>query len=220
MAPPSGPARRDFLKLAATAAVAASAASAASAADDKPMVGCGKAAGAGEAANAKRVGIATIGLGDQGTSATKAMLKTPGVGLVAVADLYDGRLKRAREVYCDTLVTTRDYKEVLARPDVDAVIIATPDHWHAQIAIDAMNAGKDVYCEKPMVQRVEDGQHVIEAQKKTGRIMQVGSQRVSSIVYKKAQELYRSGAIGELNMVEAWWDRNSAIGAWQYSIPS
>ena len=82
-----------------------------------------------------------------------------------------------------------------------------------------MNAGKDVYCEKPMVQRVEDGRAVVEAQQQTGRIMQVGSQRVSSIVYKKAQELLAAGAIGELNMVEAWWDRNSAIGAWQYSIP-
>src|SRR5207245_4243133 len=205
MAPPSGPARRDFLKLAATAAVAASAASAASAADDKPMVGCGKAAGAGEAANAKRVGIATIGLGDQGTSATKAMLKTPGVGLVAVADLYDGRLKRAREVYCDTLVTTRDYKEVLARPDVDAVIIAAPDHWHSRIAIEAMNAGKDVYVEKPMVHSVEEGLQVVEAQRRTKRILQVGSQRVSSVVYHKARELLAAGAIGELNMVEAWW---------------
>jgi predicted dehydrogenase len=70
-----------------------------------------------------------------------------------------------------------------------------------------------------MVQRVDDGKQVIAAHQRTGRIMQVGSQRVSSIVYQKAKELFRSGAIGELNMVEAWWDRNSAIGAWQYSIP-
>src|SRR5260370_40286635 len=82
-----------------------------------------------------------------------------------------------------------------------------------------MNAAKDVYLEKPMVQLIGDGQPLIEAQRKTGRILQVGSQRVSSIVYQKAQELMQSGAIGQLNMVEAWWDRNSAIGAWQYSIP-
>src|SRR5581483_7336822 len=98
-------------------------------------------------------------------------------------------------------------------------IIPTPDHWHARISVDAMKAGKDVYCEKPMVQRIDDGKAVIETQKQTGRILQVGSQRVSSILYKKAQDLYRAGAIGELNMIEAWWDRNSAIGAWQYSIP-
>ena len=166
-----------------------------------------------------RIQVATIGLGGMGTGDTESSTAIPGVELVAVADVYDGRRERANESFGKKVFTTRDYREVLARPDVDAVIIATPDHWHAQIAIDAMNAGKDVYCEKPMVQRVEDGQRVVEAQKKTGRIMQVGSQRVSSIVYKKAQEVYRSGAIGELNMVEAWWDRNSAIGAWQYSIP-
>jgi predicted dehydrogenase len=138
---------------------------------------------------------------------------------VAVSDVYDGRLVRAKEVFCDRLFTSRDYKEVLARPDVDAVIIGTPDHWHARIAVEAMEAGKDVYVEKPMVHSVEEGHKVIGAQKKTGRILQVGSQRVSSILYHKAKELLASGAIGEMNVVEAAWNRNSALGAWQYSIP-
>lgn len=166
-----------------------------------------------------RVQVATIGLGGMGTEDTHTSSDVPGVKLVAVADIYQGRLDHAREVFGKDIFTTRDYREVLARKDVDAVIIATPDHWHSTISIDAMNAGKDVYCEKPMVQRVDDGKPVIAAREKTGRIMQVGSQRVSSIVYQKAKDLYRSGAIGELNMVEAWWDRNSAIGAWEYSIP-
>jgi predicted dehydrogenase len=166
-----------------------------------------------------RVQVATIGLGGMGTEDTHSSTKVTGVELVAVADIYQGRLDHAKEVFGKNLFTTRDYREVLARKDVDAVIIATPDHWHSQISIDAMNAGKDVYCEKPMVQRLDDGKKVIEAQQKTGRILQVGSQRVSSIVYQKAKELFRNGAIGDLNMVEAWWDRNAAIGAWQYSIP-
>ena len=166
-----------------------------------------------------RVRIALIGAGGQGSGDTRNALNVAGVELVAVADIYDGRLTRAREVWGDHLFTTRDYREVLARKDVDAVFVGTPDHWHSTVSIDAMNAGKDVYCEKPMVQQLSQGAQMIEAQKRTGRILQVGSQRVSSIVYAKAKEMLASGAIGELNMVEAWVDRNSAIGAWQYSIP-
>ncbi len=147
-------------------------------------------------------------------------LAAGGSEIVAVADVYQGRLERAKERWGAGIFTTRQYKEILAKKDIDAVIVATPDHWHAQIAIEAMEAGKDVYVEKPMVQKVEDGLRVAEVAKRTGRILQVGSQRVSSIVYQKAQDLYRAGAIGELNLVEAWWDRNSAIGAWQYSIPT
>ena len=166
-----------------------------------------------------RVRIALIGAGGQGSGDARTSLLVGGVELVAVADIYDGRLQRAREVWGDQLFTTRDYREVLARKDVDAIIIGTPDHWHSTISIDAMNAGKDVYCEKPMVQQLSEGPQMIEAQKRTGRILQVGSQRVSSIIYAKAKEMLAAGAIGELNMVEAWVDRNSAIGAWQYSIP-
>ncbi len=166
-----------------------------------------------------RVRIALIGAGGQGSGDARNSLNVGGVELVAVADIYDGRLKRAREVWGDNIFTTRDYREVLARKDVDAIIVGTPDHWHSTISIDAMNAGKDVYCEKPMVQQLSEGAQMIEAQKRTGRILQVGSQRVSSIIYAKAKEMLAAGAIGELNMVEAWVDRNSAIGAWQYSIP-
>jgi predicted dehydrogenase len=171
----------------------------------------------GRSAN-DRVQIAIIGAGGQGTGDVQSSIAS-GAKLVAASDIYQGRLTRVNEVFGKDVFVTRDYREVLARPDVDAVIIATPDHWHQKIAVDAMNASKDVYLEKPMVQLIGDGQPLIEAQRKTGRILQVGSQRVSSIVYQKAQELMQSGAIGQLNMVEAWWDRNSAIGAWQYSIP-
>src|SRR6266853_6475999 len=171
----------------------------------------------GRSAN-DQVQIAIIGAGGQGTGDVQSSI-AGGAKLVAASDIYQGRVTRVNEVFGKDVFVTRDYREVLARPDVDAVIIATPDHWHVKIAIDAMNAAKDVYLEKPMVQLIGDGQPLIEAQRKTGRILQVGSQRVSSIVYQKAQELMQSGAIGQLNMVEAWWDRNSAIGAWQYSIP-
>jgi len=166
-----------------------------------------------------RIQFATIGWGIMGSEDTRTAASVPGTKLVGVCDIYQGRLVRAQEIYGKDLFVTRDYREILARKDVDAVLIATPDHWHARIAVEAMEAGKDVYIQKPMVQRVEEGMKVIEAARRTGRIVEVGSQRVSSAVYAKARELYLDGAIGELNMVEAWWDRNSALGAWQYSIP-
>ena len=165
-----------------------------------------------------RIQIAIIGAGGQGTGDVQSSLAN-GSMLVAASDIYQGRLTRIREVFGKDVFITRDYREVLARTGVDAVIVATPDHWHQKIAIDAMNAGKDVYLEKPMIQLISDGKALVETAQKTNRILQVGSQRVSSIVYQKAQDLMKTGAIGQLNMVEAWWDRNSAIGAWQYSIP-
>src|SRR5262245_10401328 len=169
-----------------------------------------------------KIRVALIGTGGRGMDITLNALRVPGIELVACADVYEGRLTRAKEIWGGDfpgLATTRDYREVISRQDIDAVIVATPDHWHSKIAVDAMNAGKDVYLEKPMVQKIEEGHAVIDAAKKNNRILQVGSQRVSSIIYQKAKELLASGAIGQLNMIEAWWDRNSAIGAWQYSIP-
>jgi predicted dehydrogenase len=163
--------------------------------------------------------IALIGAGGQGQFDTKTALQVAGVKLVAAADCYDGRLAHAKELWGDDIQTTRDYQEILERKDIDAVIIGTPDHWHKQASIDAMKAGKDVYCEKPMIHLYSDGPEMIEASQKTGRILQIGSQRVSSILYIKAKELLASGAIGQLNMVTAHWDRNSSIGAWNYTVP-
>jgi len=166
--------------------------------------------------------LALIGAGIQGQGDTRSAILVPGVKLVAVADCYQGRLDHAKEMWGkkDDLFTTRDYNEILAREDVDAVLIATPDHWHKQAAVDAMKAGKDVYCEKPMIHLYSDGPEMIEAAKSTGRIIQIGSQRVSSMVYAKAKELLAAGAIGQLNMVTARWDRNSAMGAWDYTVPA
>ncbi|MGD0894237.1 MAG: Gfo/Idh/MocA family oxidoreductase [Terracidiphilus sp.] len=163
--------------------------------------------------------IALIGAGGQGQGDTKTAIKVPGVKLVAVADCYNGRLVHSKEMWGDDIFTTRDYREILARTDVDAVIIGTPDHWHKQASVDAMKAGKDVYCEKPMIHLYSDGPEMIEAASANSRILQVGSQRVSSVIYAKAKELLAAGAIGKLNMVTARWDRNSSMGAWNYTVP-
>jgi predicted dehydrogenase len=163
--------------------------------------------------------LALIGAGIQGQGDTHTAIQVPGVKLIAVADCYDGRLTHAKEMWGADIFTTRNYEEILTRKDVDAVLIATPDHWHKQAAVDAMKAGKDVYLEKPMIHIYPDGPEIIETAHKTNRILQVGSQRVSNVVYAKAKELLASGAIGKLNMVTAYWDRNSSIGAWTYSVP-
>ncbi len=164
--------------------------------------------------------IALIGAGGMGTQDTITALQVPGIKLVAVCDLYDGRLKDARTKWGSDLFTTRSYKELLARKDIDAVIVATPDHWHQQISIDAMRAGKHVYCEKPMVHSITEGPAVIAAQKETGKIFQVGSQGVSSLGNEKAKQLLKDGAIGAVNYAEGFWARHSPLGAWQYPIPA
>ncbi len=166
-----------------------------------------------------RIQIALIGCGGQGQDDTKASVSTNLTKLVAACDCYDGRLEHMKERYGRDILTTRNYEEILARRDIDAVIVGTPDHWHQKVTVDALNAGKDVYCEKPMVQHIDQGLAVIDAQRRTNRIVQIGSQRVSSVIYQKARDLFRSGAIGKLNLVEAWYDRNSAIGAWEYTTP-
>lgn len=166
-----------------------------------------------------RIRIALIGTGGMGIGDTQTALMVEGVELVAACDLYDGRLTRAKELWGKDLFTTRDYRQILERKDVDAVINATTDHWHEKISVDALRKGKHVYCEKPMVQKVEEGHNLIKVQKETGKVFQVGSQFVSSIIHGKARELIKAGDIGEINFAEAQFDRHSAMGAWQYSIP-
>jgi predicted dehydrogenase len=166
-----------------------------------------------------KVRLAVIGMGIIGHYDIKSMLKHPGTEFVAAADLYDGRLARTKEVFGKQIFTTRDYRQILERKDVDAVLVCTPDHWHARIATDALAKGKHVYCEKPMIHKIEEGLALVEAQKNSGKMMQVGSQYASNITYLEAKKLYESGAIGDLVMVEAKMNRHSAIGAWQYSIP-
>ncbi len=205
--------RRNFLR------VAGSASAATLLARNVHALGWAQEAPARPVSANDHIQIALIGAGGQGQGDARTAVQVPGVKLVAVADCYNGRLERSKELWGNDILATRDYNEILARKDIDAVIIGTPDHWHMRASIDAMKAGKDVYCEKPMIHLYSDGPEMINAAKSTGRILQVGSQRVSSVIYAKAKELLAAGTIGKLNMVTARWDRNSAMGAWDYTVP-
>jgi predicted dehydrogenase len=166
-----------------------------------------------------KIRIGVIGYGVQGHFDLDTALQVPGVELAAICDLYTGRIENAKELHGKELFTTINYQELLDRKDIDAVFICTTDVWHARIALDALAKGKHVYCEKPMVYKIEEGYPVMAAAKKSGKVFQVGSQRVSSIGYLKAKELLAAGEIGQLNMVNAVYDRQSSIGSWEYTIP-
>ncbi|HKH98619.1 MAG TPA: Gfo/Idh/MocA family oxidoreductase [Candidatus Sulfotelmatobacter sp.] len=166
------------------------------------------------------VRFASIGTGVRGCELLEATTHVPGVECVGVCDLYDTRHTAAREaVGKPTVTATREYRAILDRKDIDAVIIAVTDHQHRHIFEDACAAGKDVYCEKPMSHTVEDGFSMVETAHKNNRIIQIGSQRVSSVLYAKAKEIYDSGKLGEVFSINAYWDRNSPSGAWVYPIP-
>jgi len=173
----------------------------------------------GPVAASDRVRFASIGTGVEGCTILQAALRCPGTEVVAACDLYDGRLVAAKEYAKKDIFTTKDYRAILDRKDVDAVLVATPDHWHAKIVQDACAAGKDVYCEKPMSHTVDQAYSMVEAMQQHKRIVEVGSQCASSIVYAKAKDIFDSGALGQVTAVEGWTDRNDPSGAWIYPIP-
>src|SRR5713226_3410311 len=149
-------------------------------------------------AKSEGVRFGMIGIGMQGSGLLGGAITIPGVECVGAADLYDGRHTLAREITGNaSLPTTRHYQELLDRKDIDCIVAAVPDHWHRRVVVDACNAGKDIYCEKPMSHNVADGVAMVEAAQKNDRVVQIGSQRVSSVLCAKANELYKSGAIGD-----------------------
>ena len=167
-----------------------------------------------------RVNLAFIGFGIRGNILMEAIKKTGQANLVSVSDCYQGHLTRAQE-RTDGKIDTNfaRYKALLERKDIDAVILAPPDHQHLPMVLDALAAGKDVYIEKPMTHRVEDGPKMIEAVRRYNRVLQVGSQGRSSFLQKRAQETVASGQLGKVSKVIASYNRNSSNGAWNYPIP-
>lgn len=167
-----------------------------------------------------RIRFGIIGVGMQGSGLLASAITLPGVECAAACDLYDGRHTLAREITNNaSLPVTRRYQDLVENKEIDCIIAAVPDHWHKQIVVDTVSAAKDIYCEKPMSHSASEGYDMAVAQQKSGRIVQIGSQRVSSVIYAKAKELVHSGAIGDLCMVEGSLGRNDPTGAWEYPPP-
>jgi len=164
--------------------------------------------------------FASIGTGIRGCDLLRAARQVSTGVCVGAADLYETRHQTAKEAWGGEIPTTSDYRTLLDRKDVDAVFVATSDHLHRRVTLDALAAGKDVYCEKPMSHSVADGQAMVHAVQAGKRIFQAGSQRVSSILYAKAREIYASGRLGEVHEIDAQWNRNSPGGAWVYPVPA
>jgi len=176
--------------------------------------------GAAQAPASKdKVNIGFIGSGIRGKQLIDEFMAVPAARGVAVADLYDGCLERAKEQLGDKISTTKDYRRLLENKDIDAVVIATPDHLHERITLDALSAGKHVYVEKPMTWSIGEGPRMIAAAKASGKVLQVGSQAKTSALTAKAKELIASGVLGKVNMIRMGNHRNNAEGAWVYPIP-
>lgn len=165
------------------------------------------------------VRIGVIGFGVQGLNDANAALRVEHVQVTAAASCYDGHLERARELLGDGALITRDYRQILDRRDIDAVIVATPDHWHTRICLDALAAGKDIYCEKPLTHTIEEGDALVAAAQRSKQIVQVGSQHTSSPHVIEARQLIADGLLGEVTQVKASWDTNNEISAWVKPIP-
>lgn len=201
--------RRDFLKTsAAAAALSAPSILKAQNANDKLNIGW-------------------IGVGTRGYAGLDWLHKAEpqGVAVTAICDTYTGHITRAKDriqtIYGITPKTYNDYRDLLADKSIDAVFIMTPEHLHHDMTIAALRAGKNVYIEKPLAHTIEEGFDIVNEWKKSGKIVQVGTQNRSSSLYKKAKEMIEQGQIGDIHYVRAFWYRNSAPNdpAWRYVVP-
>jgi predicted dehydrogenase len=208
--------RRDFFKKTGAAGLALGVANSAFAAAGGKMAQSTRVIGAND-----KINIGVIGVGGRGYYVASAFQKfgddnKSACQIVAVCDVYEKRKKKAADKFQATGYL--DYREVLARPDVDAVIVATPDHWHARIALDAMDKGKDVYLEKPMCHTNEEIKALVSTVKETKRVLQVGSQTTSADQWWKARKAIADGMIGQMIMSQGSYHRNSIEGEWNYPI--
>jgi predicted dehydrogenase len=151
-----------------------------------------------------RVVVGLIGCGGRGRYVAGLMREAPGVEFGAVADVYLPNAERAKAWAGPNARAYQDFRRLLERKDIDAVLIATPDHWHATAAVLACRAGKDVYVEKPLAHNVREGRAMVDAARHHKRIVQAGMQHRSSPHFREAQQIVQSGALGKVNWVRVW----------------
>jgi predicted dehydrogenase len=167
--------------------------------------------------NLDPVNIGFIGTGTQGQTLLQRLVRIPGVRVVAVCDVYPPHLSRGLRLAGPQAMTYRDYRKLLERKDIDAVIIATPLYLHAPMTIDALQAGKHVFCEKTMAYSIEEARRMVQVSRETGKHLQIGHQRHYSPIYAHAREMMtEQEVIGKLVHVRAWWHRNNS---WRRPIP-
>ena len=152
--------------------------------------------------------VGLIGVGGRCRGLMQALAKVPGVRMAAACDIYDPHLDFAKQHVDARAFVTKQYKELLDRKDIDAVLIAAPDHWHVPMTVDACDAGKDVYVEKPLTHSLAEGKAVIDAQDRNSKIVQVGTQQRSMPQFLQARELLKAGRIGVVHKVHLTWNRN------------
>ena len=209
--------RRGFLKSVSATGLSLAAATTAIAAKTAGKMSGGRVIGAND-----RINIGVIGCGGRGRYDADAFngfaqKHNNACQIVAACDVYEKRKKMVADKY--KVKGYLDYRELLNQSDVDAVVIATPDHWHAKMAMDAMDKGKDVYLEKPMVHTNEDARQLVATVKETKRILQVGSQTTSADIWWKAKKAIADGMIGQMIMSQGSFHRNSFGGEWNDGWP-
>jgi predicted dehydrogenase len=157
-----------------------------------------------------RVQLGLIGCGGRGVGVMNTFIKTTQVDVTAVCDIYGDRIDRAQQS-ATKAQGFNDHRKLLAAKNVDAVLIATPDHWHSGCAIDALNAGKDVYVEKPLTLTIEEGPAIVKAARVNNRICQVGMQQRSGQIYLQAKrEYFDTKKLGKITLARTWWHGNGA----------
>ncbi len=193
---PQTPSRRDFMKSAAGLSAAA-------------LTAGFTATSRGYYAN-ETINVACIGTGGRCRKLMESLVKVPGVRIGAVCDIWDVNIDLAKKLADPQAITSKKYREILDRKDIDAVLIGAPDHWHVPMTVDACTAGKDVYVEKPLTHDLSEGKAVIDAQNNYKRIVQVGMQQRSMPHLQKAREIIKDGTLGDIHKIHLTWNRNQA----------